>query len=89
MRESGALETLTRHREEQFLTPIRMKKLKNMENFLVVKNRLPKNVLDFSGHFTIANSIVNAHHFHQRIREGNLYGFGPKSEGSSEFFIHF
>ena len=59
-----------------------------MKHFLVVKILLPKIVLDFSGHFTIANSIVNARHFHQRIREGNLYSFGPKSEGSSEFFIH-
>ena len=59
-----------------------------MKNFLGMKIRLPKTLLHVSGHFTIENSIVNAWHFHQRIREGKWYDFDLKSEHPSKFFIH-
>ena len=71
-----------------FDTGSNKKKLKNVKHFLVMEIRLPKYLLYLSDHFTIANSIVNILYFHQRIREINLYGFGPKFECSSESFRH-
>ena len=59
-----------------------------MKIFLGMKIRLPKILLHVSDHFTIENPIVNAWHFHQRIRDGKWYGFGLKSEHPSKFFIH-